>query len=245
MEFVIPNNVYIVNSVENTAFLKLDIPENYDVQSMMFTQDPPEGLKAIHVIIGEQRIARIDKAEFGRNNDMLSVDLCACGLKLSKSSYMNTYFKFEFDKEYLQEREESEMVPEMREVVTHSDSEEEIYDGYSYSIGKRVSRHMEPTGNQVIHIIKGVYIECPDILVNMVKPSSEEHETTPVWQPININGTENHEYIQRLREKFKLKMADDRYEDLDAAIASKQTFTGKLENTIRYSRCMAGLCYQF
>lgn len=246
MEFVIPKNVYCVNSVENTVNVKLNIlPDNFDVQSMMFTEDPPKCLKAIEVLLGGQRILQVDKPNFRRNNDMLLEDLCGSGLKLSKCSYMHTCIKLEFDREYMREREVFEMVPEMREVVIHSDSEFEYYDGLNYRFGNRVSRQMKPTGNQVRHIIKSVDIECPDILFNLVNPSRDEYETSSVWQTINIHGSENHMYLEKLRDTFGLKLADDRYSDLDDAIASKQSFRGKMENTIHYAEGMAGLSYTF
>lgn len=244
MEFVIPIKDYMLNSDNNTVSVNLDIlPEDFDVQSMMFTEEPPKCLKAIEFLIGGQRIIRVDKEKFRRNNDMLLEELCACGLKLSKCSYMHNCINFEFDKEYMRELEEFEMVNEMREVETLSDGEYEYYDGSNYRFGNRVCRRMEPTGNIVRRAVTSVHIECPAILVHLVNPSSEKYETSPVWQTANINGSEDHMYIQNLRQKFALKLVDDRYVDLDAAISSKQPFTGKILNTIRYADGMAGLMY--
>jgi len=252
MKFVIPGDVHEVNSKRNTVVLRLyDIlPPNLDVQSMAFiTDDPPDCLKSISIEIGGQRITHIPASECVKDVDLL-LRFCGHGIKNSKCSYMhvNLEFEFEFDRQYLEEHEKYEMVMEMRDVVTYSEYQEEYYDGMDYAFGRKVYRNEEPTGRQVREVTGGVIVRIPDILCTLSEPEpeAEAYLSLPVWQTFVVDPkTDDSDFVRRLREKYKLELADDRYPDLDAAIASNGSFTGRIQNTIKYNSNMAGLCYSF
>jgi hypothetical protein len=263
MDFVIPIGARHVNSKKNDVIVRLDnylthFDDNtkhddntkYDIKSIMFTDELPDFIKSIEVCIGGQRIISVDKTDFIKDHDILLTNLCGCGIKLSKCSYMTVCLKFVFDSDYLLIHEEHEMVSEYKEVETYSDEEYEIYDGYEYHIGRRVHRREEPTGNSVHHITKDVEVQLPDIKVVLVEPVSpvfpiSQDHVFPVWQTLTLPISDDPNQIQRLRDKFELMLADDRFPDLDYAIASRQPFTGKVKNKLRYSYQMAGLWYTF
>jgi hypothetical protein len=246
MELVISSNAHSLSSNTNTAVLKLYdlLPKKRDVKSMAFIGGSPEGLKSITVTIGGQAITQIREFD---TDDFLLHDFCGHGLKMSRTSFLHTDLRFEFDRRFLEDREEHEMVPEMRDIIQYGE-ECEVYDGYEYYWGNRVTRNSEPTGRLVRNVTKGVLVRIPDIkcvLSDETDASDASDASTyavfPVWHDVIVNPAEN-TYLQRLRDNFGLTLADAKYPDLDAAIASNEPFTARVQNKIWYHNNMAGAC---
>ena len=245
--YTIPSSVYNLNSQKNTITQELTyvLPKDKDIQSICFTEDPPKYIKAVEIRLGGQRLVYVDQVGIGRGSDML-VDCCGDGLQRSKCIYMRIDMLIEIDKQFLLENEEFKTEPEMKNVEYLSDEEYDFFDGHDYHRGKRVRRTVEPTGEMARVVTRSVLVECPAIQVTLKDPSTlskNDDHITVVWQNIELNGCEEPLWIETLRFKRDLKLMDENFPDLDAAIASKQPFKGRVKNFLRFQEGMAGLYY--
>lgn len=197
------------------------VPENHDVIGIDLRV--LEHLDTLRIWMGGQLVATFDKHTFP--------NLTNFPLYLTKSYYYYTHIEFVFDKKWLLDREEFEMVDEYREVEEYGDMEE-VFDGYEYHIGQVVMRRKILTGNTVKRITGKVEVEVPTLQFKLIPAERGGPDTT----------------IVPIRERVYLPNYDD---DTKEVMASKHDLeildgtTGYITNYIRYCKGLAGLQYSW
>lgn len=218
------------------------IPYSQDIVTFK-VNNPPTHLKRIHILIGGSRVASFDREDFidGKN-------LFPEGLPVSKAYYHIVKVSFGYDHDYIHNNEESIMEDEYNEEPVLSDTEEEFFDGYEYTWGRRVTGYKRtPTGRQVKKVLKHAIVDTPELIIEVAEvggATTKIPARIPVWESIVINQENfDEEYLNRLIEKHQLHIPSG--EDVKEVYNKGQPFTGKVRNIIHFSNGMAGKMFVF
>lgn len=230
--------IYFISIYTGSKSNFFEIPQKHDVTAISLKKIP-EGLEAIEIYIGEQKIFEID-------NLQPDINLLDNILPLSKSYYMVTKLGFRFNKEYLDNNIKFEWIYETKDVEDISDTEIEIYDGLNYHKGNIVHRKRITTGNKIKHFIKFA-IELPDLTIHTVESTKDSKESyvMPIWQKIKVFPNDNKTYLDKCVKNYGLQTINGL--SIDEAITKTEPFICKIKNHLRFQEGMAGIthCHGF
>lgn len=255
MSIIVPASEVVVKSTFPLHSVRLNedvlcygerlIPRQEDIVSFIL-EDIPEHLVKVHVYTcGNMHAMTFEKQDLVESNNLFPQ-----GFPMSLVWGVYVDLKFEYDKNYVEANEVSEMVDEYEEVVEHSDTEEEFYDRWmeEYRQGFRVHRKQVPTGRKVSKVIKGAKVMMPRLIFNTIKSEKDVLNgrfRMPVWDTITIHPDKyEEEHVQQLIDKYKLHIPGSRNDILEMLRMGKP-FEAKIENILNFGSGAVGKVYYF
>jgi hypothetical protein len=232
MEITIPSETAYLSSEDASHTLHLTkqngdytppIPGDHDILGIRF--EWPDELDEFAVIIGGQQVAAFSKDTHQQ--------LETFPIYLSKLMFHVASIEFRYNKDFLMQREEHEMVDESVEEKQLGELTE-IYDGNDFHVGRAVTRVRVSTGNKVRKITKRVDVCVPRITLLVSAPALDKKRNylymeVPVRQKVCIDRNDLQYYLDK--------------HELQVLSGDEHTVVGYATNYIMYNSGLAALKY--
>lgn len=209
------------------------IPDNHDIVSFIVynTATCAPYLEYITFVVGGVECMKYSKEEFSKCQNLVPH-----GHFMSKCASQYTHVRFTYNQEYIIANETFHMIDELVEEEEISDTEYEFFDGHTYNVGRRVTKHKVPSGKKIKALLKGAEVIVPQFVIvtssQVVAANKEMH--IPFWEEVRINpkNKDGKEYITSLLRKHNIKMTNGT--SVQDAIQDGKPFYVRVQNILKY-----------